>query len=151
MPAVGEPAPDFTLADQHGTPVRLSALRGKPVLIAFFPWAFSAVCGGELRALRDARFGDTGVALLAISVDSMFALRVYSDTEGFEFPLLADCWPHGEIATRYGVFDESVGVALRGSFVVDSAGILQWRVLNGVGEARNVDDYHRALGALSIG
>jgi peroxiredoxin len=148
---VGEPAADFTLADQHGTPLRLSALRGKPVLIVFFPWAFSSICGGELRALREARFEDAGVALIAISVDSMFALRVYSDAEGFDFPLLADCWPHGEIAARYGVFDESVGVALRGSFVVDSAGILRWGVLIGLGEARNVDDYRRALADVSVG
>jgi mycoredoxin-dependent peroxiredoxin len=140
---LGGPAPDFSLTDQHGTPVRLSALRGRPVLIVFFPWAFSGICGGELRAVRDAHFEDA--AVVAISVDSMFALRVFSDAEGFDFPMLADCWPHGEVASLYGVFDESMGVARRGSFVVDHAGILRWSVVNGIGEARDLEDYRRAL------
>jgi peroxiredoxin len=142
---LGQPAPDFSLVDQHGTPIQLSALRGRPVLIVFFPWAFSGICGGELRALRDAGFENAGIAVVAISVDSMFALRVFSDAEGFSFPMLSDCWPHGEIASLYGVFDESVGVARRGSFIVDDAGIVRWAVVNGIGEARDVEDYRRAL------
>jgi peroxiredoxin len=149
MPELGDPAPDFALVDQHGTPVRLSSLRGRPVLIVFFPWAFSNICGSELRALRDALFEDARTAVVAISVDSMFALRVFSDAEGFDFPMLTDCWPHGEIASLYGVFDESAGVARRGSFVVDSAGILRWSVVNGIGDARDLEDYRRALASVS--
>jgi peroxiredoxin len=138
-------APDFTLIDHHGTPVRLSSFRGQPVLVVFYPWAFSGICGGELRALRDARFEDDGTVVLAISVDSMFALRVFADAEGFDFPLLADCWPHGEIASLYGAFDETVGVALRGSFLIDREGIVRWSVVKGIGEARDIDDYRRAI------
>jgi peroxiredoxin len=146
MPDVGSPAPLFSLVDQHGTPVSLAGLRGRPVLVVFFPWAFSGICGGELRELRAF---DASVVVVAISVDSMFAQRVFSDLEGFDFPLLADCWPHGSVAARYGVLDDGAGVALRGSFLIDADGVLRWSVVNGFGQARDVADYRAAVAALA--
>ncbi len=147
-PAIGTAAPDFELLDQHGTPVRLSSFRGhRAVLGVFFPWAFSGICGGELRALRDdlTSFQNDQVALVTISVDSIFTQRTFADAEGFEFPLLADSWPHGEIARRYGVFDETTGVALRGSFIVDTDGILRWSVVHSLGKARDIQLYREAI------
>ncbi|NED53489.1 redoxin domain-containing protein, partial [Micromonospora aurantiaca] len=100
---VGDEAPDFELKDQHGTPVRLSDFRGeRKVVLVFYPLAFSGVCTGELSRLRD-EFQDVAgeagdVQVLAVSVDSMFALRAWSDQEKFWFPLLADFWPHGGTA-----------------------------------------------------
>lgn len=144
MPSVGEPAPDFALVDQHGSPVTLSGLRGRPVLVVFFPWTFSGLCSGELRALRDSSIDDSA-ALVGISVDSMFAQRTFSDRDSFAFPLLADCWPHGAVADSYGVLDVDRGVALRASFLIDADGIIRWSVVNGLGQLRDVADHVAAL------
>ena len=148
---VGDPAPDFELRDQHGQSVRLSASRGsEAVLVVFYPWAFSGVCGGELRDLQEHRddiLGDD-VALLTISTDPMYALRAFADQQGFTFPMLSDFWPHGAVASAYGVFSEEVGIALRGSFLVDRDGVVRWSVVNGIPDARDLDDYRKAVAAL---
>jgi peroxiredoxin len=149
--AVGDEAPDFELQDQHGQRVRLSSLRGtKAALVVFYPWAFSRVCGGELAVLQaqlDEIAGDD-VALLAVSTDPIFALRAYADQEGITFPLLSDFWPHGAVAKAYGVFSEEVGIALRGSFLVDRDGIVRWAVVNDIPDARDVDEYKKAIASL---
>jgi peroxiredoxin len=148
---VGDEAPDFELKDQHGQPVRLSSFRGhRNVLLVFYPWAFTGVCGGELDALQEqlADFDNDDVALLAVSTDSMYALRTFADTRGFSFPLLADFWPHGAVAAAYGVLHPEIGVALRGTFLIDRQGIVRWTVTNGIGDARDPDDYRAALAAL---
>ncbi|TDD90437.1 peroxiredoxin [Actinomadura darangshiensis] len=148
----GEAAPDFELKDQHGTPVRLSGFRGdKNVVLVFYPLAFSGVCTGELCAIRDElpSLGDPDdVQVLAVSVDSMFALRAWSDQEGYGFPLLADFWPHGGTAQRYGVFDDAKGLALRGTFVIDTEGVVRWKVVNAIPDARDIGEYRKALADL---
>jgi mycoredoxin-dependent peroxiredoxin len=151
LPAVGERAPDFELVDQHGTPVRLSTFRGtRNVLLVFYPWSFSGVCTGELCVLRDdlASFQNDDSQLLAVSIDSKYVQRVFADREGFEFPLLADFWPHGEVARRYGVFDAVAGAALRGTFVIDREGIVRWSVLHGIPDARDPNEYRQVLAEL---
>ncbi|MFA1545722.1 peroxiredoxin [Actinomadura chokoriensis] len=148
---VGDEAPDFELRDQHGTPVRLSDFRGKRnVLLVFYPLAFSGVCSGELSRLRDdfRGEGEGGAQVLAVSVDSMFALRAWSDQEAFWFPLLSDFWPHGGTAQRYGVFDGAKGLALRGTFVIDTEGVVRWKVVNAIPDARDIDEYREALAGL---
>lgn len=144
---VGDGAPDFELKDQHGAPVKLSDFRGeKNVVLVFYPLAFSGVCSGELSRIRDElpTLGDD-VEVLAVSVDSMFALRAWADQEHYQFPLLSDFWPHGETARRYGVFDEDRGVALRGTFIIDAGGVVRWKVVNAIPDARDVDEYRKAL------
>jgi mycoredoxin-dependent peroxiredoxin len=151
LPAVGELAPDFELLDQHGTPVRLSSFRGRRnVLLVFYPWSFSGVCTGELCVLRDdlGSFQNDDAQLLAVSIDSKYVQRVFADREGFEFPVLADFWPHGEVAQRYGVFDDVAGAALRGTFVIDREGIVRWSVLRGIPQARDPQEYRRVLAEL---
>jgi mycoredoxin-dependent peroxiredoxin len=146
---VGQPAPQFSARNQHGEQVSLTALRGAPVVVLFYPWAFSSICRGELAAVRDEydRFAAAGARVLAVSCDSMFTLRAYADAEGIGFDLLSDHWPHGEIARAYGVFDEQAGCALRGTFVVDADGVLSWQVVNGIGEARDLADVLDRLAA----
>lgn len=149
--SVGAPAPDFALRDQHGQTVRLSDLRGrKAVLLVFYPWAFSGVCGGELTALQAAL--DDLVAddleVLTVSTDSMYALRAFADQQGFTFPMLSDFWPHGEVAEAYGVLHPEIGIALRGSFLVDRDGAVRWTVVKGITDARDVDDYRKAIADL---
>jgi mycoredoxin-dependent peroxiredoxin len=151
LPARGSLAPDFELVDQHGTPVRLSSFRGvRNVLVVFYPWSFSGVCTGELCVLRDdlESFQNDDAQLLAISIDSKYVQRVFAEREGFDFPLLADFWPHGEVARRYGVFDPVAGVALRGTFVIDREGIVRWSVLRGIPDARDPHEYRKALAEL---
>ncbi|MFC5750002.1 peroxiredoxin [Actinomadura rugatobispora] len=148
---VGDVAPDFELKDQHGTPVKLSDFRGrKNVVLVFYPLAFSGVCTGELCAIRDElpTLGGDDVQVLAVSVDSMFALRAWSDQEKYQFPLLADFWPHGGTAQAYGVFDEEKGLALRGTFVIDTGGVVRWKVVNAIPDARDLDEYRKALAGL---
>ena len=149
--AVGDQAPDFALKDQHGRTVRLADLRGrKAALVVFYPWAFSGVCGGELHAMQadlDELVSDE-VELVTVSTDSMYALRSFADQEGFTFPMLSDFWPHGEVARAYGVLNEDIGIALRGTFLVDRDGVVRWTVLNGISDARDVEDYKRAIAAL---
>jgi mycoredoxin-dependent peroxiredoxin len=148
---IGDEAPDFELPDQHGTPVRLSSFRGsKNVVLVFYPLAFSPVCSGELSGMRDGFPEVTGddVELLTVSVDSFFAHRAWADAENFQFSLLADFWPHGAVAKEYGVFDAERGLAIRGTFVIDKEGIVRWKVVNPIPQARDIADYQKALAAL---
>jgi peroxiredoxin len=149
---VGEQAPDFELKDQHGSPVRLSSFQGtKNVVLVFYPLAFSGVCSGELSALRDDFPESTreDVELLTVSVDSTFVLRTWADRDNFSFSLLSDFWPHGEVAKLYGVFDGDKGVATRGTFIIDKAGVIRWAVVNPIPQARDIAEYKKVLADLS--
>jgi peroxiredoxin len=150
-PALGAPAPDFSLPDTHGTPVTLSGLGGGPVVIVFVPFAFSATCTGELCQLRDniAEFEEAGVHVVVVSCDPGHSLRAWAAQEGFGFDLLSDFWPHGEVAKAYGVFDEGRGFAVRGSFLVDAEGVLRWSVVNPPGRARDFASYRAALAEIA--
>lgn len=141
---VGDVAPDFTLPDQHGHPTSLSAQVG-PVLLVFFPAAFTPVCHDELRALRDL----AGRAhVWGVSCDSMFVLRALDDAEGLGFPLLSDFWPHGEVALVYGALDEDRGIARRLSVLVDAEGRVAARWQSTADRPRDPGDYARALDSL---
>lgn len=144
---VGQAAPDFSLTDNHGTPVTLSELRGKNVLVVFFPFAFSGICTGELCELRDnlGIFEDSEVTLLAISCDPTFTQKAWAEQENYQFSLLSDFWPHGEVAQKYGVFDAELGLAVRGSFLIDTQGNIAWAVVNDKGQARDFAGYRKAL------
>lgn len=150
VPAVGEPAPDFELVNQFGEPVRLSSFRGQNVVLVFYPFAFSGVCTGELCEIRDnlAAFEDARATVLAVSVDSKFSLRAYAEKEGYGFDLLADFWPHGAVASAYGVFDPESGMARRGTFIIDAAGIIRYVVVNPRGQARELSEYRDTLAGL---
>lgn len=143
----GDPAPDFTLRDQHGAEVSLSSLRGRAVLVVFYPFAFSGVCTGELIGLRD-RLGDFETdrsTVVAISCDSIYTQRAVADRDALFFPLLADFWPHGEVAAAFGVFDEKQGCPRRSSFVVDAEGVVRWSTHSPMGTARDLDEHAAAL------
>jgi peroxiredoxin len=148
---VGQQAPDFELKDQHGTPVRLSSFRGKKnVVLVFYPLAFSGTCTGELCAIRD-EFPEVtrdDVELLTVSVDSGYALRAWSESEHFAFSMLSDFWPHGDVARAYGVFNDTRGVATRGTFIIDKDGVVRWKVVNPIPQARDISEYQKALASL---
>jgi len=151
MVEVGDVAPDFTLRDQHGQEVTLSSYRGeKNVVVMFYPLSFTPTCQGEMCAVRDdlERFQNDTTQLLTVSVDSPAAHRAWARDQGYAFPLLSDFWPHGAVATSYGVFDAVAGLAVRGTFVVDRTGVVRWKVVNAVPDARDQRDYVAALAAL---
>jgi len=149
--AVGQPAPDFTLRDQNNEEVTLSEFRGQQaVLLIFYPLAFTGICTGELCAVRDdlSTFQNDDVQVMTISVDSPYSHKVFSEKEGYDFPLLSDFWPHGAVAQAYGVFNETTGFANRGTFLVDRDGIIRFAEMNGPGEGRNADDWRSAIKSL---
>jgi glutaredoxin-dependent peroxiredoxin len=148
---VGSKAPDFTLADQDRQPVTLSAQRGKPVVLAFFPAAFSSVCTKELCTFRDslAKLGEAKAQVYGISVDTFFTLKAFQDHEKLTFPLLSDF--NKEVIRAYGVFNEDMiglkGIAKRGVFVIDKDGIVRHREV--LEDARNEPDYEKVFSTLA--
>jgi peroxiredoxin len=150
-PKVGTEAPDFTLTDQHHRRITLSSFRGeRNVLVVFYPFALSGICTGEMCAVRDdiGSFQNENVQILGVSVDHVFALKAWAVDQGYQFPLLSDFWPHGEVAIRYDVFNYDRGMAVRGTFLVDKGGILRFAEVNQPGEPRDQESWKRALAAL---
>jgi len=148
--SVGDTAPEFSLPDQDKQVVSLAELRGAPVLVVFYPFAFSGTCTGELCQLRDelATYTDAGVKVVAVSTDPTFALKAFREQEGFSFPLLSDFWPHGAAAQAYGVFNDKAGMALRGTFLVDAEGTVRFAEVNGPGDARAQSGWKDAVAQL---
>jgi len=149
--AIGDPAPDFTLKDQHGQDITLSTYAGnKAVLIVFYPFAFSGVCTGELTGIRD-HLGDFETdhsTVMAVSCDPMYTQRAVADRDGIFFPLLSDFWPHGVTTKAYGVFDENSGSPKRSSFAIDNGGRVGWVLHNATGEARDLAEHAAGLASL---
>lgn len=148
---VGTEAPDFALKDQNNQEVTLSNFRGKKnVLVVFYPLAFTGVCQGELCQVRDElpKFENDDTAIVAISVGASPTHKIWAAEQGYTFPLLSDFWPHGKIAQAYGVFNDKLGFANRGTFVVDKEGIIRFAEMNGPGEPRDQGAWEKALAAL---
>jgi len=149
--SVGDTAPDFSLPDQDKQVVSLADLRGTPVLVVFYPFAFSGICTGELCQLRDelSTYTDAGVKVVAVSTDPTFTLKAWREQQGFDFPLLSDFWPHGAVAQAYGVFNEKAGMALRGTFLIDGKGAIAFAEVNQPGDARAQSGWKDAVGQLA--
>lgn len=150
MVDVGDLAPDFVLKDQERQEVRLSDLRGRNVVLVFYPFSFSGICTGELCSIRDdiEDFSNDDVQTLAVSVDSMQVHKGWAEAQGYTFPLLADFWPHGEVARAYGVFHDEAGAALRATFVIDREGRVVHKVVNQIGEARDHGELRKVVANL---
>ncbi|WP_346763612.1 peroxiredoxin [Nocardioides sp. GY 10113] len=147
---MGDRAPEFTLRDQFGQSTALAQYRGrKAVALVFYPFAFSGVCTGEMSLIRQRldEFLTFDTEVLAISCDPIYALRVFADTDGLNFPLLSDFWPHGEVTRAFGVFDETTGAPRRSSFVLDPDGVVTWAVHNAPEDSRDVDEHLAQLRA----
>jgi len=149
---VGSQAPDFTLSDTNKEKVSLESLRSdKNVLLVFFPFAFSGICTVELCQVRDeiTEYQNDKVQVVGISVDAPFSLKAWAQQEGYTFPLLADFWPHGEVAQAYGVFNEASGMANRGTFLIDTTGVVRFAEVNQPGEARDQNAWKKAIAELA--
>jgi len=149
--SVGDVAPEFSLPDQDRQVVSLADLRGTPVLLVFYPFAFSGICTGELCQLRDelSTYTDAGVQVLAISTDPAFSLKAFKAQESFDFRLLSDFWPHGAVAQAYGVFNDKAGMAVRGTFLVDADGKIAFTEVNQPGDARQQQGWKDAVAQLA--
>jgi peroxiredoxin len=148
MVAIGEEAPDFTLPDQNRNPWKLSDHRGKKIALVFFPFAFTSVCEGEMCALRDdiPKFGEENAMVVAISCDTVPALKAWSEKNNFEFPILSDRWPLGEVSKRYGAFDEKIGAAKRLTVIIDADGRVAEKIESpNLLTPRDIATYHKTL------
>jgi mycoredoxin-dependent peroxiredoxin len=150
---VGDEAPDFTLKDQEGNEVTLSSFRGKKnVVLVFYPFTFTGVCHGEMCDIRDnpKSYMNDETQVLAISCDSRHAQRVWAEQEGFDFPVLSDFWPHGNVAKSYGIFNDQLGCAMRATFVLGKDGkVVDFFESEGLGTPRERSEYDAALGKVS--
>ncbi|RSM60218.1 peroxiredoxin [Actinoplanes sp. ATCC 53533] len=145
---VGAQAPNFTLKDQNNQEVALADFKGrKAVLLVFYPLAFSGTCQGELAEIRDnlPEYANDYVQVLTVSVDSAYSHKIWAEREGYNFPLLADFWPHGAVAQAYGVFNDTRGFADRGTFVIDKQGVVRYAHTQGPGEARDQKTWRDTL------
>jgi peroxiredoxin len=144
---VGSEAPDFTLRDENGEELKLSSLRGRNVVLVFYPLAFSSICTRELHDISEARdrYDAAGAEVIGISVDSPYALKAFKRDERIRARLASDFHPKGEVAKQYGAYIEEAGVAMRATFVIDKDGRVAHKVVTGPGEARNQDEYLEAL------
>src|SRR5204863_8197598 len=128
---VGSKAPDFTLMNEDRQPVTLSGEKGHPVVLAFFPAAFSSVCQKELCTFRDsmAKLNQAKAKVYGISVDTFFTLKAFKDQQRLSFPLLSDF--NKQTIRDYGVFNEDMiglkGIAKRSTFVIDQDGMVRHR------------------------
>jgi peroxiredoxin len=148
---VGSKAPDFTLMNQDRQPVTLSGARGQPVVLAFFPAAFSSVCTKELCTFRDslAKLNAARAQVYGISVDTFFTLKAFHDAQRLAFPLLSDF--NKEVIRQYGVFNEDMiglrGIAKRAVFVIDKDGVVRHREV--LEDARNEPNYEKVLSTVA--
>ena len=148
---IGQDAPEFELPATSGDKVALSQFKGQPVALVFYPFTFTGVCEGELCQIRDnfGPFEQAGVQVLAISCDSKHAQKRWADEQGWNFPVLSDFWPHGEVARAYGVFNEALGCANRATVLIDGDGKVVDRFESeNLGTARSADRYDEALAKL---
>jgi glutaredoxin-dependent peroxiredoxin len=155
MITTGQPAPGFSLIDSEKNKVTLSDLKGKNVLLLFFPLAFTGVCTKELCAVRDdiARYNNADAVVLGISVDSYATLKKFKAEQGYNFSLLSDF--NKEVSTAYdSIYDNFAGwmkgVSKRSAFLIDKNGIIQYaEVLENAGDVPNFEAINQKLGQLN--
>ncbi len=143
--SVGQEAPDFTLRNEDNQPVKLSDLRGKPVVLVFYPLDFSPVCTNEMCAIRDdySAFQDKGAQVFGISRDSTWTHKAFKEKEGLTHTLLADM--NGAVAQQYGAWNDVLGLAERVTVVIDASGVVQHVEQSGLAQAR---DQKQAIAAI---
>ena len=145
--SAGTPAPDFSL---HVTPdqkLSLSELRGKPVILAFYPADWSPVCGDQMALYNEIRpeFARYGAELLGISVDGVWSHAAFAKDRHLHFPLLSDFEPKGDVARRYASYRDGDGFCERSLFVIDKNGVIAWSYCSPVGVNPGADGILQAL------
>jgi peroxiredoxin len=149
--AVGLRAPDFTLRATADQAVALSQLRGRPVVLVFYPADFSPVCSDQVSLYNEllSEFHTYGAQFVGISVDGVWCHAAFARDRRLHFPLLADFEPKGEVARRYGVYDATAGTCQRALFVLDGKGVVHWRYVSPPGINPGADGILDALDKLA--
>lgn len=148
--APNTPAPDFTLRVTADQTLALSELRGKPVILAFYPADWSPVCGDQMALLNAVlpEFRKYGANLLGISVDGVWCHDAFAAHQKFHFPLLSDFEPKGAVAKQYGAYRDKEGYCERALFLIDKNGVIAWSYLSPIAENPGADGILEALEAL---
>ncbi|MGI8510221.1 MAG: redoxin domain-containing protein [Gemmatimonadaceae bacterium] len=149
----GTDAPDFTLNSTPDQTLTLAELRGKPVILAFYPADWSPVCGDQM-ALYNEILGEFGVydaQMIGISVDGVWCHSAFAEARNLHFPLLADFEPKGAVAKSYGAYRQADGIAERALFVIDADGVVRWSYISPIGVNPGADGILKALEALKTG
>jgi len=147
MLPIGSAAPEFAL---HSTPdqkLKLSELKGKRVILAFYPADWSPVCGDQMALYNETLkfFTKHNAQVIGISVDSKWCHLAFAENHKFHFPLLADFEPKGAVSKLYDVYDESEGESKRALYVLDENGIIRWNYLSPMGMNPGADGILDAL------
>jgi peroxiredoxin len=147
----GTPAPDFSLRVTPDQKLSLKDLRGKPVILAFYPADWSPVCGDQMALYNEIlpEFQKHGAELLGISVDGVWCHTAFAKDRNLHFPLLADFEPKGEVARAYGAYFDQGGITERALFVIDKDGIIRWSFLSPLAVNPGADGILEALEALN--
>ena len=145
--SAGTTAPDFAL---HVTPdqtLSLRELRGKPVILAFYPADWSPVCGDQMALYNEVlpEFGKHGAMMLGLSVDGVWCHRAFADARKLRFPLLADFEPKGGVAQKYGAYRAAEGICERALFVIDKDGAIAWSYCSPIAVNPGADGILQAL------
>ena len=143
----GTPAPDFQLPVTPDQKISLSELRGKPVVLAFYPADWSPVCGDQMALYNEilSEFQKHEAEVLGISVDGSWCHAAFSKDRKLHFPLLADFEPKGAVAKAYGAYREADGLTERALFVIDKDGIIRWSYCSPIGVNPGADGILEAL------
>ncbi|WP_034592977.1 redoxin domain-containing protein [Hamadaea tsunoensis] len=151
LPRSGDPAPEFTLPSAPEASITLGDLRGRPVVLAFYPADFSPVCSDQMALYQAVKpeFDRYDAVVLGISVDGVWCHRAFADSRNLRFPLLSDFEPKGEVARAYGSFDAITGEALRTLFVLDRDGKVFWSEVSPPGVNPGADGILAALDAMA--
>lgn len=147
MLSIGTEAPDFSLPVTPDQNISLSELRGKKVILAFYPADWSPVCGDQMSLYNETLkyFKDHNAELLGISVDGKWCHLAYSRDRNFHFPLLSDFEPKGAVSKLYEVYDDNLGECQRSLYVLDEAGIIRWNYKSPIGVNPGADGILNAL------
>lgn len=151
MLEAGTPAPDFALPVAPKEELRLSELRGRPIILAFYPADWSPVCGDQMELYNEMldEFDAFDARLIGISVDSPWSHAAYVKDHGLNFQLLSDFEPKGAVSRRYGVYREPDGTSERALFVLDGNGVIRWSYLAPIDVNPGADGILDALDAIA--
>ena len=149
----GTPAPDFSLRSAPDKTVRLSDLRGKPVVLVFYPADWSPVCGDQVALYNEMReeFDEYGAQVVGISVDGPWCHAAFAKARNLRFPLLSDFEPKGAVSRSFGAYRSNEGVSERALFVLDADGIIRWSYLSPANVNPGADGIFKALDSLPRG
>ena len=147
----GTPAPDFTMQSAPDQPVSLADFKGSPLVLAFYPADWSPVCTDQMALYNEihSEFERLGAKIAGVSVDSAWCHVAFAKNRNLQFPLLADFHPKGEVAKRFGVYDESIGTSERALFVIDGEGVITWSYVSPIGVNPGADGILAALEAMA--